>query len=158
MNKKYEDFPKWMNHPAFFPGVIGDDKHQGQPVRNPPVMAQNPDQEEMFRAEGYQTADVNAPQAFEALKFGSDQAHKEFEEYPKWVNGREVKSAEEEAAAKGEPIPEAKPVTAGVVNGDLSALMAENERLKALVAAEEEKKAAKIASMNKARAARKKAA
>lgn len=55
-------YPKEMRHPAFQPGVVGEQVQSpngftwnpgGKPIRFPPVTVMNSDQEEYYRSRGY---------------------------------------------------------------------------------------------------------
>jgi len=70
----FQEFPKWMRHPAEREAVVCDErevdpatgrerwvnKPPGQPVKFPPCMALDADQEAYFRAQGYLAADGDA--------------------------------------------------------------------------------------------------
>lgn len=70
------------------------------PARFPPVQVESPDQEEEYAAKGYKPNGNPDPKAFEALKTAPPATYVH-EEYPKWVGGKIVNSAEEEAKLLG---------------------------------------------------------
>lgn len=114
---QHVEYPKHMVHPGYQPGTIGQEVKSphgfsyyigGTAIRFPPVLVMNADQEEMHAAQGYVSIGKSDPAAFAraaAAAVPVDPDHVP-EPYPKWVAGRVVNSAAEEAVALGQPAPE----------------------------------------------------
>lgn len=111
------EYPKEMHHPGFAPAVLSDDNAAGrfgeappgQPVRYPPVMVSNADQEAYHASRGYVLGKTPpTPQPRPALGYQERKNIRtntyeippegETFEYPKWVGDRIAHSAEEEQA------------------------------------------------------------
>lgn len=103
---EYQEYPKHMSHPAFEPAKIGTDADArtgapaqlGSPMRFPPVLVQNAEQEEYYKAKGYDTIGKSDPAAFASAVANPVPPNYKPQEFPKWVHGVEVRTAEEEAA------------------------------------------------------------
>lgn len=116
MSVDYSEYPKTLAHPAFekakslpIPGTeikdgqgnIVSQSYQGTPEHFPPVTVTDPTQEEYYKAQGYQDAGKADPAAW--VKAHSSTVPETYvpQEYPKWVGGKLVNSAEEEAELTG---------------------------------------------------------
>lgn len=146
---RHAEYPKHMVHGGYQPGVVGEEVVFGDPnrpafrynkpgtsIRFPPVLAMDADQEEYHVAQGYVSQGKSDASAFaRAVAVAPAAVENRIPiEYPKWVNGTEVKNAEEEAEVLGRPSPPAVPVVLDT-NERLAALEAENARLRAMVEA-----------------------
>lgn len=129
----HAEFPKHMVHPGFQAGAAGEEikllRANGQPsgsvictpgksVRYPPVLVFDADQEELHVSLGYSPIGRSDPAAFARAVAESapvSETHVPVE-YPKWINGRTVHSAEEEAEALGHAEPAGEPAVETEVN------------------------------------------
>lgn len=97
---QFQRFPMWMRHPCEQAAVVSSDEQvlpngqrvwvdaqPGKPLRFPPVMVQNEDQEEYHKAQGYVPANGN-PTAFIKATVAPDPPGYQHHEYPRMVNGR----------------------------------------------------------------------
>lgn len=114
--KEHERYPMRMTHQGFAPAVTGERiavgdpdrpafvyNKPGTPMRYPHVLVHSEQDEEHHLALGYKSAGKCSPQEFTRLA-QSNAPPIEFHvsvEYPKWVLGKLVKTAEEEAALTG---------------------------------------------------------
>lgn len=117
--KEHERYPMRMTHQGFAPAVTGERiavgdpdrpafvyNKPGTPMRYPHVLVHSEQDEEHHLALGYKSAGKCSPQEFTRLA-QSNAPPIEFHvsvEYPKWVLGKLVKTAEEEAALTGVPV------------------------------------------------------
>lgn len=111
---QHNEYPKHMTHPAFRPGTVGKEVMSpnkvpynlpGEAIRFPPVLVMDADQEEYHAAQGYVSVGKSDPQAFARAVASATPPPTDHNpvEYPKWVKGKIVNSAEEEAALSGPP-------------------------------------------------------
>jgi hypothetical protein len=109
----HQKYPRHMTHPAYTPGSIGTEVKSpggftyhvgGTPIRYAPVLVMDEGQEEYYKSQGYVTQGESDPAAFAAAVATMRPAGEEYEpqEYPKWVGGKLVQNAEEEARAARE--------------------------------------------------------
>lgn len=109
---EHEEYPKHMVHRGYQPGFVGtkiESPHGfsyyqgGTPIRFPPVLVMTKDQEEYHASQGYESIGKSDPAAFAKAVAEAAPLVGEYkpEEYPKWVNGKTVNSAEEEAKLRG---------------------------------------------------------
>ena len=109
----HQKYPRHMTHPAYTPGSIGTEVKSpggftyhvgGTPIRYAPVLVMDEGQEEYYKSQGYVTQGEFDPAAFAAAVATMRPAGEEYEpqEYPKWVGGKLVQNAEEEARAARE--------------------------------------------------------
>ena len=112
----YQHYPLAMRHPAEAPAIPSGEprwvtdpstgsrhleNNRGQPARFPPVLVHTADDEEYYRAQGYEAAgNVSAQQFARMNTLAVAGTGGDFQEYPKWVDGVLVQSADEEAALK----------------------------------------------------------
>jgi hypothetical protein len=103
--QEHQEYPKHMSHPhsrrATLEKLNPDqpDKRanwQGTPDMFPPVLVFNEDQEEEHRSRGYVTLGKSSPEAFASSSAVAAKPDYVPEEYPKWVNGVLINSADEE--------------------------------------------------------------
>lgn len=114
--QQHQEYPKHMRHPGFAPAEVGDKvkfgdpdgpgfvyHRGGKPARYPPVLVRGRDDEEYHLSQGYETIGSCTPEAFARLVQSTAPPIENHVavEYPKWVGGKLVKSAEEEAALTG---------------------------------------------------------
>jgi hypothetical protein len=110
----HNEYPKHMAHPAFDPGC-GDEEVKlpggklvyrgGKPIRFPPVLVMDAQQEEYHISQGYESIGKSDPQAFAravASLAPPVMDHKPIE-YPKWIPSANAiaNNPEEEAALLG---------------------------------------------------------
>jgi hypothetical protein len=106
----HNEYPKMMSHPAFQPASVGTEvtspagfKHHvgGTPVRFPPVLVKNEDDEEYYAAKGYVSQGKSDPAAFARAVATAAPVNTGYvpQRYPMWAGGVLVNNAEEEAAA-----------------------------------------------------------
>ena len=105
----HKEYPKHMAHPQYQPGKPGPEiksphgfsyNAPGTPIRFPPVLVKTAAQEEYHKSLGYETVGKSDPDAFNrAVGNGQIPDHVAYVpmEYPKWVMGKLVNNAEEEA-------------------------------------------------------------
>lgn len=94
--REFARFPMWMRHPAQQAAVISDDyaggerratdARPGAPLRFPPVMVENEDQEEYHRAQGYEPSAGN-PTAFLKATVAPEPPGYQRHEYPRMLPG-----------------------------------------------------------------------
>ena len=134
---EFQEYPMWMTHPNFKPSKMvkldpdkPDNKSEwmGTAPVCPPVSAIDQANEEYYAAQGYVRAGKMDPSAWVQAQTDGPGVDYEPAQYPKWVNGTLVGSAEEEAALE-EQIPEA-PV-ADTPPPDVQALLARIAELEA---------------------------
>ena len=87
----YQEYPKVMTHPAQSQAVV-----HGEPARLQPVTVNSKDQEEEYEAKGYRAFSDQG--AFDRIKASVEPTAYTYQEYPKWVDGKIVKSRDEEDA------------------------------------------------------------
>lgn len=106
----HKEYPKYMTHPAYEPGTIGQEVRSpagfsyhvgGTPIRYPPMLVKDADQEAYYVSQGYVSQGTSDPVAFAAAVAAMPPPPDDYrpQEYPKWVGGSLVNSREEEAAA-----------------------------------------------------------
>lgn len=105
---QHQEYPKFMSHPAFEPGRVGDlvtspdgfTYHVGgTPIRFPPVMVNGEDDEAYYAAKGYVSQSQSDPGAFmRAHSVAPATANYQPAEYPKWVGEVLVNNEEQELA------------------------------------------------------------
>ena len=102
----HNEYPKMMTHPHFRKSEstklnpdLSDKRSdfQGSPERFPPVLVHNEDDEEMHAAQGYVPAGKSDPAAFARSVQNPAPPNYKPQEFPKWVDGVLVASAEHEA-------------------------------------------------------------
>lgn len=99
------EFPKMMIHPHHRRGMslqVGGDDYQGLADVLPPVVVQNQDQEEQYRAKGY-TSGVYTPPAPGASP-APNYTPPVQQDWPRWVNGRVCHTEAEENDALANPV------------------------------------------------------
>lgn len=122
---QHQEYPKFMSHPAFEPGRVGDlvtspagfTYHVGgTPIRFPPVMVNGEDDEAYYAAKGYVSQAQSDSGAFmRAHSVAPTTANYQPAEYPKWVGEVLVNNEEEELALMeraqvvSNPEPESEP-------------------------------------------------
>ena len=138
----HSEYPKHMRHPSFQPGTVGKEvvspngvRHNvgGSPIKFPPVLVHNPDDEEFYAAKGYVVQGQSDAAAF-ANAYATAEPMSDYkpQQYPKWVNGRLVENEDEEIAAlDAGPVEAEAPAEA---EPERSAAELENEALKARMA------------------------
>lgn len=115
---EHNEYPKHMVHAGFAPGVVGEEVKSphgftyhmpGQAIRYPPVLAMTAAQEEYHRSQGYTSIGKSDPAAFARAVASAAPPVLDYkpQEYPKWVAGKTVNNAEEEAEALGTSIVQA---------------------------------------------------
>lgn len=114
--QQHQEYPKHMRHAGFAPATTGEEiksphgftYHKGgTPQRYPPVMVHNVMDEDHHKSLGYETVGTCSPESFARLVASNAppiETHVAVE-YPKWVNGKLVHTAEQEAALTGRAIP-----------------------------------------------------
>lgn len=132
----HTEYPKHMIHPGYQPASVGTEVRSphgftyfigGTAIRFPPVLVMDADQEARHAADGYVSIGKSDPAAFARAVAASAPPVTDYkpDEYPKWVNGRVVNSAEEEAELLGLPMPAATseaPATAPEVDTEVNSL------------------------------------
>lgn len=123
MSDTYSIYPITMCHPHFkpaksipVPGTEIRDQHgnvtrqdyRGTPQVLPPVTARDENEEEYWKAQGYERAGKIDPSAW--VRAHSDAPAVDFKpvQYPKWVNGKLYMTAQEDPGATVEDIAEAE--------------------------------------------------
>jgi hypothetical protein len=106
---EFVEFPKMMTHPAFEPARPAEEVKLpggsiqfvgGTNIRFPPMLVQNQDQQDYYEAQGYVSQGKSDAAAFaRAQTQAPAPANYVPQEYPKWVGGKIVNDAEEEAQA-----------------------------------------------------------
>ncbi len=142
---QHSEYPKHMAHPGYRPGKAGDEVKSphgfsyhvgGEPIRFPPVLVMDEDQEAYHASQGYVCIGKSDPTAF-ARAVAAAAPQTEIHEpvlYPKWLAeiGRAVDSAEEEAEALGliAPSPDSsgEPGETLAVNAEANTLTAPQDR------------------------------
>jgi hypothetical protein len=114
--RDHQQYPKHMRHPGYAPATVGDEVKSphgftyyrgGTSQRYPPVLVGNEIDEQYHLSQGYEVVGSCSPESFARLvqqDMTVIEGHEPIE-YPKWVNGKLVKSAEEEARLTGQPVP-----------------------------------------------------
>jgi hypothetical protein len=108
--REHKEYPKYMTHPAYQPGRVGEEVRSpagfsyhvgGTPIRYPPMLVRDADQEEYYRSQGYVTQGKSDPAAFAAAVQAMPPPDENYrpKEYPKWVGDFLVNNREEEEAA-----------------------------------------------------------
>lgn len=118
--QEHQEYPKHMRHPGFAPAEIGQKvkfgdpegpgftyNQGGKPARYPPVLVHHATDEEHHKSLGYVVVGKSSAEAFlKAVQSNAPPIENHVAvEYPKWVNGKLVHSAEEEAKLTGQPMP-----------------------------------------------------
>lgn len=107
---EFNEYPKHMMHPAYTPGSVGQEVRGpggfsyfvgGTPVRFPPVLVKNADDEAWYAAKGYVSQGKSDAAAFARAAQNAPAANTGYvpQQYPKWAGGVLVNDAEEEAEA-----------------------------------------------------------
>lgn len=130
----FQDYPLTMVHPAFVPSKVipveGTQRYdtlgrlvyqdtKGTPERLPPVTVLDADQEEYYRAQGYERAGKIDPAAWVRAHADAPGADYVPLEYPRWVGGVLYMTAQEDPTADPDyrppepaaPIQEAPPTS-----------------------------------------------
>lgn len=113
--REHQEYPKHMRHPGYAPATIGEEVKSphgftyyrgGTAQRYPPVLVSSERDEQYHLAQGYETVGACTPEAFaKVVQLDTPTIeHHVAIEYPKWVQGKLVKSAEEEARVTGQPV------------------------------------------------------
>jgi hypothetical protein len=94
---QFDEYPKWMRHPAEQAAVVSDDYAQGQnrattaapgkALRFPPVCVQNADQEAYHAAQGYVPSGKSDPSAFLKATISPTPPGYQHHEYPRMLPG-----------------------------------------------------------------------
>ena len=105
-NPTHREYPKMMQHPHFRKSQatklnpeLNDKKSdfQGSPERFPPVLVHSEDDEELYTSQGYVTVGTSDPAAFARSVQSAPPPDYKPLEYPKWLGGVLVTSADQEA-------------------------------------------------------------
>lgn len=126
---QHKEYPKHMVHAGYAPGTVGEEVKSphgfsyhlpGTAIRYPPVLAMNADQEELHKSLGYHSVGKSDPAAFAraALTAAPPVVDYQPEQYPKWVAGKVVNNADEEATALGKLLPPTSSVTELIAASD----------------------------------------
>ena len=114
--RQYQEYPKLMRHPGYAPATIGQEVvHEsgkfkyyvgGTAQRYPHVLVHSAMDEEHHKSLGYESKGSCSGAEFARMVQTYEPAPTVHvpEEYPKWVQGKLVKTAAEEAALTGKPI------------------------------------------------------
>src|SRR5579883_3592862 len=99
---EFKPYPKWLKHPNYRPAVVSNSRDpktavQGAAEQFPPVMVNNAEHEEYYKAQGCVEAGFSDPAGYLKAQAGTNHDYTPIE-YPKWVNGVLVKNRDEEKA------------------------------------------------------------
>ena len=133
MSDAYSIYPITLAHPAFTPskpvpipgtqiydaqGKIARQDYQGTPLRFPPVTARDENEEEYYKAQGYERAGQIDPTAWVQAHSDTPPSDYKPQKYPLWRNGQLIMTAQEDPGATTEdlaPEPQVAPTPEPVV-------------------------------------------
>ena len=97
---QHKEYPKTLVHPAYQPAINATDYAAGSPVRFAPVIVHDADQEDQYKAKGYNIAGRSDAVAYERSIRAPEPEAFEYNEWPKWVDGDLVEGPEHAEAVK----------------------------------------------------------
>lgn len=122
MSEDYQTYPLTMVHPGYTPPKMvkdGIDTRTVSPERLAPVTVVNEDDQAYYEAQGYKPAGKIDPSAWVRAQANPPPPDYEPAEYPKWVNGRLVQDAAQEAIAVSVFVEAEKPTVRTVDEAEL---------------------------------------